>query len=131
MGRGAMSSRRCRRRVRRRAQRAPPAGPLVAAGSSAGECSMQIRMRAGRGTIVVAVLAAVALAAIAATYWYTVEPAPAVKVRWRAGIGSEDRRAAERRYRLVAPIAAEGRSVTYNLLDTSAVNIDALISDPA
>lgn len=92
---------------------------------------MQVRMRQGRWTIVAAGTVAVVLAVIAGTYWYTVEPAPAVKVRWRADVTDVHRQSLERRYRLVDPIASEGRTVTYNLLDTSTGNLEAIVGDPA
>ena len=92
---------------------------------------MQVSMQRGRRTIVAAAIAAVMLAVVAGTYWYTVEPAPAVKVRWRADVTDVQRRSLERRYRLVDPIASEGRTVTYNLLDASTGNLEALVGDPA
>ena len=85
-------------------------------------------MRIARGPAVVAALAALLLAMLGAVYWYTVEPAPAVKVRWREGLAADQRAALERRFRLVDPILVEGRTVTYNVLDTSRENLRAIVT---
>ena len=92
---------------------------------------MQVRMRQGRWTVMAAAVAVMTMAVIGASYWYTVEPAPAVKVRWRGDVTEAQRSDLERRYRLVAPIAMDGRTVTYNALDTSAANLEALVGDAA
>jgi hypothetical protein len=85
-------------------------------------------MRIARGPMIAAIGAAVLLAALAAVYWYTIEPAPAVKVRWREGLAADQRAALERRFRLVDPILVEGRTVTYNVLDTSRENLRAIVT---
>jgi hypothetical protein len=92
---------------------------------------MQVSMRQGRWSLAAAAVAVIVLAAIGTTYWYTIEPAPAVKVRWRADVTDARRRQLERRYRLVDPIATDGRTVTYNALDTSVSNLEALVGDTA
>ncbi len=79
---------------------------------------------------IAAACGAVVLAIAAAAYWYTVEPAPAVKVRWRAGLEDDRRAAAERRLLLQDPIVSEGRTVTYNVLDTSSRNLAAIVTAP-
>ena len=92
---------------------------------------MPLSMRPVRWPAAIAFVAAVLVAIGGATYWYTVEPAPAVKVRWRAEVTPEQRRDLERQFRLVDAIAADGRTITYNLLDTSAANLEALVTDSA
>lgn len=87
-------------------------------------------MRRGRGPAIAAAVALFVLALIGGTYWYTVEPAPAVKVRWREGIGADRQAELERRFLLFDPVAPEGRSATYTLLDTSAANIEAIVEAP-
>jgi hypothetical protein len=89
---------------------------------------MQVNMRRFRSPMIAAGIAAAVLAALGATYWYTVEPAPAVKVRWREGLDPGQRTALERRLLLVSPIVTEGRTITYNLLDTRAANLQALVT---
>ena len=84
--------------------------------------------RVHRSTVAAACAAAV-LAVIGSAYWYTVEPAPAIKVRWRDGLDAGRRAALERRFLLVDPIAAEGRTITYNALDTSADNLAAIVAE--
>ena len=76
----------------------------------------------------VAVLAATVLAALGIAHSLTYEPAPAVDIRWRAGVTPERRAAIERRFQLVRPHDQEGRTISYDLLDTSARNIRALLA---
>lgn len=74
------------------------------------------------------------LAALAFAYWFTYEPAPAIRVLWAPGISVADQAALERKYLFVnrrAPHPEEPRSLAYDLLDTSRSNIEALIKDPA
>jgi hypothetical protein len=92
---------------------------------------MQVNMRRLPWPSRSAAVAAAILAVLGAVYWYTVEPAPAVKVRWRDGVTAGQRAALQRRFRLVDPIAAEGRTITYNLLDTSRRNLQAIVAESA
>lgn len=74
------------------------------------------------------------LAALAFAYWFTVEPAPGVRVRWRDHVTVEEQAALERKYLLVdpeGPHPESPRSFGYALLDTSRSNIEALVKDPA
>lgn len=78
------------------------------------------------------VLAAIGLGGLAAlglAYWLTVEPAPAIRVRWREGVTSDRRAALERKYQLSNPRAPDA-SIAYDLLDTRQANIRALVLDP-
>src|SRR5437762_3466594 len=70
------------------------------------------------------------LALLGLAYWLTREPAPAIRVRWRAEVTSERQAALERQYLLANARAANGRSVAYDLLDTRPANIKALVRDP-
>jgi hypothetical protein len=77
-----------------------------------------------------AVLAAAVLAVLAGGYYLTYEPAPSIDIRWRDGVSLERRAAVERRFRLVRPHDEEGRTVSYDLLDTSPGNIKSLLEQP-
>ena len=70
------------------------------------------------------------LAALGVVYWLTYEPAPSIRVRWRANVTSEQQAALERKYLLVNGRAPTGRSIAYDLLDTRHDNIKALVLDP-
>ena len=70
------------------------------------------------------------LAALGLVYWLTYEPAPSIRVRWRANVTSEQQAALERKYLLVNGRAPTGRSIAYDLLDTRHDNIKALVLDP-
>src|SRR5438128_1108805 len=70
------------------------------------------------------------LAALGFAYWLTVEPAPAIRVRWRDDVTSDRQAALERKYLLVNGRAPSGRSIAYDLLDTRRDNIRALVRDP-
>jgi hypothetical protein len=63
------------------------------------------------------------------TYDLTYEPAPAVRVEWRKGIGVRHRARLEWKYRLENPEAPHGRSYAYVLSDTSRSNIQSLVND--
>ena len=76
------------------------------------------------------VAAAAVLVVLAAAYSLTYEPAPSIDIRWREGVGPERRAAVERRFRLVRPHDEEGRTVSYDLLDTSTGNITSLLEQP-
>lgn len=73
------------------------------------------------------------LAVLAFAYWYTWEPAPAVRVRWRDGLHEQQQEALERKYLLAnrqGPHPDAPTSFGYDLLDTSRRNIEALVTDP-
>jgi hypothetical protein len=69
------------------------------------------------------------LAALGITYYFTCEPAPRVAIRWREGLAPERQQALERRFLLVKPAPDRDR-LEYDLLDTSRVNIEALVQEP-
>ena len=74
------------------------------------------------------------LLVVAFAYWFTHEPAPGIRVTWRANVTPDEQRALERRYMLSnrrAPHPEQPRSLAYDLLDTTEANIRALGSDPA
>jgi hypothetical protein len=77
------------------------------------------------------VAAAIILATLGIAYYFTVEPAPTLKIRWRAGVTPGERAEVERRFRLVKPTPDQPRTYRYDLLDTRASNIEALVHDPA
>ena len=74
------------------------------------------------------------LALFAFAYWYSYEPAPGIRVTWRAGVGLARQAALERAYMLSnrrSPHEEQPRSLAYDLLDTRRSNIEALLKDPA
>lgn len=81
--------------------------------------------------------AAIAIAGLAIyffTYWFTYEPAPTIRVRWRDDVSAEQQATLERKYLLSngrEPMADAPRSIAYDLLDTSHRNVEALVKDPA
>ena len=75
-----------------------------------------------------AAVAAVILVLLGGAYYFTVEPAPTLKVRWREGVSPGQRAAAERQLLLVNGAVHEGRSFTYDLLDTRAKNLEAIVT---
>ena len=86
-------------------------------------------MTARRATVI----GLLGLAILALTYWFTYEPAPAIRVRWRDDVTAERQAQLERRYLLVdprAPMEDSPRSLAYDLLDTSRRNIEAMVKDP-
>ena len=70
------------------------------------------------------------LAALGFAYWFTYEPAPSIRVRWRDDVTSQRQAALERKYLLANGRAPSGRSIAYDLLDTRRENIKALVQDP-
>lgn len=78
---------------------------------------------------VAAVAAASVLVLFGAAYYLTYEPAPRIGISWRDGITVERRAELERRFRLVNRAPSE-RQFTYDLLDTSRENIEALVEEP-
>lgn len=79
---------------------------------------------------VFAAAAAIVLSALAAAYYFTVEPAATVKVRWRDTVSEAQRTAHERRFLLTGPIAEEPRTFRYDLLDTRPANLQAIVEHP-
>ena len=77
-----------------------------------------------------AAAAACLLAALGLAYYFTVVPAPVINVRWREDVTAERRAVLERRFLLVRPRESEGRTVRYDLLDTSTRNLAALVDEP-
>ena len=74
------------------------------------------------------------LAALAFAYWFTYEPAPSVRVRWRDHVTFDEQVSLERKYLLVnreGPHPDARRSFGYALLDTRRSNIEALVKDSA
>jgi hypothetical protein len=77
---------------------------------------------------------ALGLAALGGTYWFTHEPAPAIRVLWKDEVSTDLQTRLERRYLLSnrrAPHPDAPRSFAYDLLDTRPSNIEALVTDPA
>ena len=67
------------------------------------------------------------------TYWYTLDRAPSIKVRWRDDVSAARRAQLEQQYGLVdqhAPITNSPSSVAYDLLDTTRRNIEAMVTNP-
>jgi hypothetical protein len=75
-----------------------------------------------------AVLAALILATLSGTYYFTREPAPEIRIRWRDGIEADRRAELEHQFRLVRPAPFEDR-LTYDLLDVSRANVEALVNE--
>ncbi len=76
------------------------------------------------------VIGVAGLAALGFAYWFTYEPAPSIRVRWRDDVTNQRQAALERKYLLVNGRAPSGRSIAYDLLDTRRENIKALVQDP-
>jgi hypothetical protein len=79
------------------------------------------------------VLGAAGLGVLGGTYWFTHEPAPSVRVLWRDEISLDRQLELEREYLLAnrrAPHPDAPKSFAYDLLDTRASNIEALVRDP-
>jgi hypothetical protein len=70
------------------------------------------------------------LAALLALYWFTREPAPAIRVRWRDDVTAPRQHELEAKYLLANGRSPQGRSIAYDLLDTSPSNVRALVLDP-
>jgi hypothetical protein len=88
------------------------------------------RDRSTRGSRVAGLLAALVLASLGAAYYVTYERAPGVSIRWRDGVTAERRAALEREFRLAQGRNAEGRTITYDILDVRSANISALLEQP-
>ena len=85
---------------------------------------------ARRRLVVPAVIATGVLLALAGAYYLTYEPAPVVRVRWREGLPAARRAELERRFLLVRPVPHEGRTLSYDLLDTRHSNVAELLGHP-
>ena len=68
------------------------------------------------------------LMTLAVAYYLTYEPAPEIRILWHAGIEPERRADLENRFLLVNPHPFEDR-LTYDLLDTSRDNVEALVNE--
>ena len=80
----------------------------------------------------IAAAGCVGLITLAAAYALTYEPAPRVRVQWRADVSAQQQADLERTYLLVNPRERmEGGSTAYDLLDTRVSNIRALLEDPS
>ena len=54
-----------------------------------------------------------------------------IHVRWKTGVGEEERRQREQKYGLSRPIADEGTTFSYMVTNSDRDNISALVADPA
>jgi hypothetical protein len=75
-----------------------------------------------------AAAAGVILFALGMAYYFTYEPAPEIRIRWRDGLDPGRRAELERRFLLINPAPFEDR-LTYDLLDTSRRNVEALVNE--
>ena len=75
-----------------------------------------------------AAAAAVILLGLGLAYYFTYEPAPEIRIRWRDGLDPGRRAELERRFLLVNRAPFEDR-LTYDLLDTSRRNVEALVRE--
>lgn len=74
----------------------------------------------------------IGLITLAAAYALTCEPAPRVRIQWRADVSAQQQVDLERTYLLVnARDRLPGGSTAYDLLDTRVSNIRALLEDPS
>jgi len=92
---------------------------------------MTITRDCGLMRLIVRILASttgVVLITFTVTYYLTYEPAPEIRILWRAGIEPERRAELEHRFLLVNPHPFEDR-LTYDLLDTSPGNVEALVHE--
>jgi hypothetical protein len=83
-----------------------------------------------RPLVVTAVILMFLTALVAAAYYLTYEPAPLVRIRWRDGVTAERRAELERQFLLVRPVPHEGRTLSYDLLDTRDSNVAELVGHP-
>lgn len=75
-----------------------------------------------------AVIPGAIVLALALGYYLTYEPAPEIRILWRAGLTPARRAELERQFLLVNPNPFEDR-LTYDLLDTSRKNLEALVNE--
>lgn len=85
--------------------------------------------RASRRAHIAVAAPASVLLALGVAYYLTYEPAPEIGIAWRLGITTDERRAHERRFRLVNREVVQGR-MRYDLLDPRKENIEALVAEP-
>ena len=71
----------------------------------------------------------VVLITFTVAYYLTYEPAPEIRILWRATLEPERLTELERRFLLVNPLPFEDR-LTYDILDTSRENLKALVNSP-
>jgi hypothetical protein len=76
----------------------------------------------------VAVTTGAVLIAFTVGYYLTYEPAPEIRILWRAGLDPERRAELEQRFLLVNATPFEDR-LTYDLLDTRLENVEALVNE--
>ena len=93
--------------------------------------ALQGQARARRRAAWCAAIGLTGLAILLFAYWFTYEPAPGIRVSWRAGVTLDQQAALERKYMLSNRRSPLDRSIAYDLLDTRHSNIEALIKDPA
>jgi hypothetical protein len=84
--------------------------------------------RQGPWLVSAAAAAGAILLALGLAYYFTYEPAPEIRIRWRDGLDPGRRAELERRFLLVNPAPFEDR-LTYDLLDTSRPNVEALVKE--
>jgi hypothetical protein len=77
-----------------------------------------------------ALVGASVLALLGGTYYFTYEPAPQVTISWRESTTFDRRGDVERWFGLVRGRDREGRTVTYDLVDTRRENINELLEQP-
>lgn len=75
-----------------------------------------------------AVISVAVLLGLATAYYFTYEPAPEIRIRWRHGLPTERVAELERRFRLVNRKPSEDR-FSYDLLDTRPENVKALVNE--
>ena len=75
-----------------------------------------------------AVTTGLVLMMLAVAYYLTYEPAPEIRILWRTDIEAERRTELEQRFLLVNAMPFEDR-LTYDLLDTSLENVEALVNE--
>lgn len=81
-----------------------------------------------RLTRIIAILAGGLLTALAVTYHFTREPAPAIEIRWVDGMTWDERLAIEQRLRLVYPREQHEWTIVYDLVDIRQSNIRELVA---
>lgn len=95
--------------------------------------TISARRPSRRGAWIALTAGAAGLLVLTAAWWFTHEPAPAVRVLWRDEVSAAEQARLERRHLLAnrrAPHPDAPRSFAYDLLDTRRSNIEALVRDP-
>ena len=87
----------------------------------------------GRAARIATALAIGIVVSVGATYYSTYEPAPSIRVRWRADVTPATRTELERTFLFVSGATHEGstRIFQYDLLDTSQSNIAPVVRVPS